>query len=355
MSSYEPAPTRRFRRPLVDPLSSTDPGRYDEYGRPVEDQPWAPPTDGDPYAAPPRRPDHVFPAPRGRRRQQPPPPQGSQPTRRGRRPGGRRILRRVAKVAAVLVVVQALVVLALRWVDPPTTAFMAANPDGAIQQSVPVEHVSRVFLAAVIAHEDAALPTRAGAFEWDDLWERARAHLAGEEDPSGSTIPQQVTKNLFLNQELSAVRKGVEALLSVEVAAFVDDRRMLELYVNYAQFGPTIYGVCAASWYWFDVAPRDLTRAQAVRIVGLLPSPGHVQRAPGGGMDFEVADGLGWLSRSHVLNAEARVPRHLDALGNQPVEDIGIPGEATDAEPSGDDCTSRPAEVAELIAAEGTA
>jgi monofunctional biosynthetic peptidoglycan transglycosylase len=260
----------------------------------------------------------------------------------------------VATVLAVLAVVQALVVLSLRWVDPPTTAFMSANPDGAIQQSVPVEHVSRTFLAAVIAHEDSALPTRAGAFEWGDLWDRAQAHMTGEDDPSGSTIPQQVTKNLFLNQELSAFRKGVEALLSVEVAALIDDRRMLELYVNYAQFGRTIYGVCAASWYYFDVSPAELSQTQAVRIVGLLPSPGHVQRAPGGGMDFEVDDGLGWLSRSHMLNAEARVPAHLERLGTQPVEDVGVEGDASDEEPSGDDCTSRPDEIAELIDAEGT-
>jgi monofunctional biosynthetic peptidoglycan transglycosylase len=62
-------------------------------------------------------------------------------------------------VVAVVLVVQALLMLSLRWIDPPTTAFMAANPDGAIQQSVPVEHVSRNLLAAVIAHEDQALPS----------------------------------------------------------------------------------------------------------------------------------------------------------------------------------------------------
>ena len=251
--------------------------------------------------------------------------------------------------------VQALLVLSLRWVDPPTTAFMLANPDGAIQQSVPVEHVSRNFLAAVIAHEDAALPYRSGAFEWDALWSRAQSHLDGDEDPSGSTIPQQMAKNLFLNQELSAWRKAVEAGMSVELAAFVDDRRMLELYANYAQFGPTIYGVCAAGWYYFDSPPQELSAAQAVQLAGLLPSPGHVRRAPGGGLDFQVDDGLGWLSRSHVLNAQARVPRHLDRLGFQPVEDAGVEGLASDQEPSDDDCTTRPEEVAELIAAEGTA
>ncbi|MDT0276672.1 transglycosylase domain-containing protein [Blastococcus goldschmidtiae] len=395
MGSYEPdpPPTRRFRRGPAGPGPSgyapppeddrydgyvpSEHDRYDEYGRPVRrprfDRPppsgndWygAPPA-GDRYGAPPAAarygtpPARPFPPVRPFPPDRPFPPEGTAPEagRRGRpartgRPR-RRILRRVARLLVVLAVVQALVVLSLRWVDPPTTAFMSANPDGAIQQSVPVEHVSRTFLAAVIAHEDAALPTRSGAFEWSDLWDRAQAHLAGEDDPSGSTIPQQVTKNLFLNQELSAFRKGVEALMSVEVAALIDDRRMLELYVNYAQFGPTLYGVCAASWYYFDVAPRDLSQAQAVRIVGLLPSPGHVQRAPGGGMDFEVDDGMGWLSRSHVLNAEARVPRHLDRLGTQPVEDIGITGSASDQEPSGDDCTTRPDEIAELIAAEGT-
>ncbi|WP_245177086.1 transglycosylase domain-containing protein [Geodermatophilus sp. DF01_2] len=252
-------------------------------------------------------------------------------------------------------VVQALVMLSLRWVDPPATAFMLANPDGAIQQSVPVEHVSRNFLAAVIAHEDAQLPYRSGAVTWDELSARARAHLAGQEDPSGSTIPQQVAKNLFLNQEMSAWRKAVEAGLAAELALAVDDRRMLELYVNYAQFGPTIYGVCAASWYYFDTPPQDLPVAQAVQLVGLLPSPGHVRRAPGGGLDFDVADGMGWLSRSHVLNAQARVPRHIEAQGFQPVEDAGIPGLAADQPASDDDCSQRPQEIADLIAAEGTA
>ena len=245
--------------------------------------------------------------------------------------------------------------LPLRWIDLPTTAFMAANPEGAVQQSVPIEHVSRNFLAAVIAHEDSQLPYRTGAFEWDQLFGRAQAHLAGDEDPSGSTIPQQVAKNLFLNQELSAGRKVVEAGLSMELALLLDDRRMLELYVNYAQFGPTLYGVCAASWYYFDTPPQHLPLDQAVQLVGLLPSPGHVQRAPGGGLDFDVEDGLGWLSRSHVINAQNRVPRHLDNLGFRPLEDLGIEGLASDQEPSDDDCSSRPQEVADLIAAEGTA
>jgi monofunctional glycosyltransferase len=261
----------------------------------------------------------------------------------------------VSRILAAVAVVQALAILSLRWVDPQTTAFMAANPDGAIQQSVPIEHVSRNFLAAIIAHEDQPLPYRSGAFEWDVLLDRAEAHLAGQEDPSGSTIPQQVAKNLFLNQEMSAWRKAVEAALSMELAAMLDDRRVLELYVNYSQFGPTLYGVCAASWYYFDSPPANLPVHQAVQLVGLLPSPGHVRRAPGGGLDFDVEDGLGWLSRSHVINAQKRVPRHIEAHGFQPVEEVGVTGLAADQPPADDDCAQRPEEVADLIAAEGTA
>jgi monofunctional biosynthetic peptidoglycan transglycosylase len=369
MASFDPdaRTTRRFHRRPVD----TQPQPHDEPSRrPRFDQP--PPAGNDWYGAPPgaagpppveERPRYPWPpaAPRGPF--PPAPPQGQFPPARpergrrdrsGRRPR-RRLLGRLVRVFAALGVVQALVLLSLRWVDPPTTAFMAANPEGAIQESVPVEHVSRNSLAAVIAHEDAALPYRAGAFDWDALWTRAYAHLTGEEDPSGSTIPQQVAKNLFLNQELSAGRKGLEAGIAIELAVFVDDRRMLELYVNYAQFGPTIYGVCAAGWYYFDSPPGELSAAEAVQLVGLLPSPGHVQRAPGGGMDFGVDDGMGWLSRSHVLNAQARVPAHLDRLGFQPVEDAGVEGLASEQEPSDDDCSTRPEEVAELIAAEGTA
>ena len=117
----------------------------------------------------------------------------------------------------------------------------------------------------------------------------------------------------------------------------------------------------ASTLVWWLIVGWDLpsgsvmSQEQAVQIVGLLPSPGHVQRAPGGGMDFEVDDGLGWLSRSHVLNAEARVPPHLERLGTQPVEDVGIDGDASDEEPSGEDCTSAPDEVTDLIEAEGTA
>jgi monofunctional biosynthetic peptidoglycan transglycosylase len=346
------------RMPPVDDVRP--PHRPDPWAGHARPDPWPAPAPSDPWAAapPPSRPQAAPPAPTGppphdrrrprllRRRDEVAPPEGARPRRRRR-------LRRAGRVLAVILVLQALVLLSLRWVDPPTTAFMLANEQGAIQQSVPVEHVSRNFLAAVIAHEDQQLPYRSGAFTWDELSGRAEARLRGEEDPSGSTIPQQVAKNLFLNQSMSIWRKTLEAGLSAELALVVDDRRMLELYVNYAQLGPQLYGICSASWYYFDTPPSTLTVDQAVQLVGLLPSPGHVQRAPGGGLDFQVEDGLGWLSRSHVLNAQNRVPRHIAAKGFQPVEDAGVTGLAQDQPATGDDCSERPEEVAELIAEQG--
>ena len=316
-------PTLRMPRPAADDA------RVPPYGDPRA----TPPPLSDPWAPPPperRRPD-------ARRRGDGVPPQ-DEPQRRKRR----RLRRRIGRFLVVAFLVQAVVLLSLRWIDPPTTAFMLANDQGAIQQSVPVEHVSRNFLAAVIAHEDQLLPYRGGAFTWNELFGRAEAHLRGEEDPSGSTIPQQVAKNLLLNQEMSAGRKAVEAGLSMELALVLDDRRMLELYVNYAQLGPRIYGVCSASWYYFDTPPSTLSVDQAVQLVGLLPSPGHVQRAPGGGLSFQVDDGLGWLSRSHVINAQNRVPRHITEKGFQPVEDAGVEGLAEDQPDTDDDCSECP-------------
>ncbi|GAB3197585.1 hypothetical protein GCM10027261_23170 [Geodermatophilus arenarius] len=368
-----PFAPRRRRPPadVPDEQQRTDRESSRRTSRPVADDPLA--RYGDPWPGPPPSDPWAAPPPRSRPWPPPPPPgPGTTPPHQRRRPGTRpgadevppredpkrerrrRLRRCTARVLVIAFLLQALVLVSLRWIDPPTTAFMLANDQGAVQQSVPVEHVSRNFLAAVIAHEDQPLPYRDGAFTWDELSGRAEAHLRGEEDPSGSTIPQQVAKNLFLNQEMSAWRKAVEAGLSVELALVLDDRRMLELYVNHAQLGPQVYGICSASWYYFDTPPSTLSVDQAVQLVGLLPSPGHVQRAPGGGLDFDVDDGLGWLSRSHVVNAQNRVPRHIAERGFQPVEDAGVEGLAQDQPDTDDDCSQMPEDVAELIAAEGS-
>ena len=223
---------------------------------------------------------------------------------------------------------------------------------------MPVEHVSRNFLAAVIAHEDAALPYRSGAFEWDELWSRAQAHLAGEEDPSGSTIPQQVAKNLFLNQELSAWRKAVEAGMAVELAAFIDDRRMLELYVNYAQFGPTHLRRLRGRLVLTSTPRRRELSAAAGRAAGgpaPLPRARPARARRRHGLRGRRRPGLAVpLARAQRRRPGCRA--HLERLGFQPVEDAGVEGLASDAAAVGRRLhVSRRTEVTELIEAEGTA
>jgi monofunctional biosynthetic peptidoglycan transglycosylase len=227
---------------------------------------------------------------------------------------------------------------------------MAANGPGVVQEHVSIDHVSRNVLAAVIYHEDQEFPTRVQAFDWGEFGDRVDAHLRGLPDESGSTIHQQVAKNLFLTGEMSAARKGTEALLAIELAALVDDVQLLEIYVNVAQFGPGLYGICAASWYYFDRPPHDVEQWQAIQLAGLLPSPGHVGRAAGGGID-QVADGNPTSSYT-IANAEAKLPRWFAAHDLDPVWELGIEGYAEPGDGDGDSCSTMPDEVADRIAQE---
>ena len=261
-------------------------------------------------------------------------------------------MRRLLKVLAAILLLQSAVVFSLNWFTPPTTAFMLENDaDDVVQETMGVEHVSRNFLAAVMIHEDDRLPYRFLAFDVPEFWERTKTYLRGEPDESGSTIPQQLAKNLFLSSEQDGVRKGFEAGLAMQLSVLVSDARILELYVNFAQFGPNLYGVCAASWYYFGTPPDTIELWQAAQMVGLLPSPLHVQRGPDGGLDFDVPDGSGFLSAKHVWRAEEQVPYWFERTGGwQPVWDLGIEGFAQDQPDTDDDCSEMPAEVAELIA-----
>ncbi|MBM4644778.1 hypothetical protein GS464_20170 [Rhodococcus hoagii] len=81
----------------------------------------------------------------------------------------------------------------------------------------------------------------------------------------------------------SAWRKGVEAGLSMSMALSLSDRRVIELYMNYVQLGPKLYGVCAASWYYFDSPPWLMTEYQAAQLMAVLPLPSLARRADGGG------------------------------------------------------------------------
>jgi monofunctional biosynthetic peptidoglycan transglycosylase len=175
-------------------------------------------------------------------------------------------------IAAVALSVAA--VLPWRWVDPPTTAFMLqdrwANDRAPNQQWVGLEHISPELQIAVVASEDQLFPVHHG-FDIKSIAEAL-------DEPAGrrrgaSTISQQVAKNLYLWSGRSYPRKALEAWLTVLIELFWDKRRILEVYLNIAEFGRGTYGAFAASTTLFGKSPLQLTRYEAALLAAVLPNP----------------------------------------------------------------------------------
>ncbi|MFJ3957937.1 transglycosylase domain-containing protein [Arthrobacter sp. NPDC090010] len=288
-----------------------------------------------------------------------PAPAGRDRTPLSKRQRRRRGWKRFGVGVCVVLVVQFLSVVSFNWFTPPRTSFMLQSGEPIVYQYVSIDHISRFTLAATIAHEDEQLGTRVGAFTWDELTQRAEAWSKGEKDPSGSTIPQQLVKNIYLWPNQDPVRKGLEAGLSTELSLTVPAKRVLELYLNYAQFAPKLYGICAASWYYFDTPPWAMTEHQAGQLMGVLPLPERVKRAPEGGIYLgEGVDPLAW----DLINGAANVwvPRQIEGMGGwqATVATVGITDTAGDhaaERDSGDSCSTMPAAVTKRIAEDTTA
>lgn len=159
--------------------------------------------------------------------------------------------------------------------DPDTPDSLKRALARPAQEWVARENVSRAALTVLLGREDPNLSVRQLPFSISDFWDRARAWTfgGGGSDPSGSTIPQQVAKNLFTNGERSALRKAIEANFSLLLRPELSRRRVFEIYLNIVEFGPGIYGICAASWFYFDKAPMFLDHREMATLAALMPSP----------------------------------------------------------------------------------
>jgi len=180
------------------------------------------------------------------------------------------------------VLLTATAVLLLRWLHPLTSAFMVEARVAAWQARergyhtdfrwVPLEDVSANAALAVIASEDQQFPYHAG-FDVNSIREAVRASEHGKRLRGASTISQQVAKNLFLWPGHSFVRKGLEAYFTVLIETLWPKERILEMYLNVAQFGDGIYGVqAAAERFWHEPALR-LSSADAAVLAAVLPNP----------------------------------------------------------------------------------
>jgi monofunctional biosynthetic peptidoglycan transglycosylase len=201
----------------------------------------------------------------------------------------RRALRRLARLGrwlalslGGLAVASVLVVGLLRWFDPPTSAFMlrhwvSASWSGSPRPRVYHEWVKATRIApamalAAVAAEDQRFPDHRG-FDLAQLRKAWAAYRAGEPLRGASTISQQTAKNLFLWPGRDLLRKGVEAWFTVWIEILWPKQRILEVYLNIAQFGPDTFGVGAASWRFFDRPAVALSSAEAARLAAVLPNP----------------------------------------------------------------------------------
>ncbi|HEY2860774.1 MAG TPA: monofunctional biosynthetic peptidoglycan transglycosylase [Terracidiphilus sp.] len=180
-----------------------------------------------------------------------------------------------AWVFAVLLLVLA------RWIDPPTTAvhmerrvqaWIHGKPYEKRYRFIPLNEISPQLQHAVIAAEDARFYQHHG-FDWDAMELAAEHDMKGGRTRGGSTITQQLVKNLFFGTGRSFLRKGAEASLVPVAEVVLGKQRILELYLNVVEWGPGVYGADAACRYHFREGARAVGREQAAELAAILPLP----------------------------------------------------------------------------------
>lgn len=195
----------------------------------------------------------------------------------------------------------------MRWVDPQSTTFQRsewwrlsqgrAEPAHWSQQWVDDDRIAQSLERAVIASEDAGFVEHSG-IEWDAIeraWERNQraqtihdrraarpgAKLRPVKLVGGSTITQQLAKNLFLSGERTLPRKAQEIMLTWTLEALLDKRRILEIYLNSVEWGEGIFGAQAAARHYYHVDASRLGTMAAAHLAVLLPAPKRFERNPG--------------------------------------------------------------------------
>jgi monofunctional biosynthetic peptidoglycan transglycosylase len=201
----------------------------------------------------------------------------------------RTAFRWLAKGIGALVVVALLYQLwlfahVLWWIDhnPGTTSFMEAglarqqekHPDAELRHKwVPYDRISINLKRAIVAAEDAKFLTHEG-FDVEGIQAAVEKNLKkGRLVAGGSTISQQLAKNLFLSGERSFLRKGQEAIITMMIEATWSKRRILEVYLNVIEWGNGIYGAEAAARRYYNTSAANLSPGQAARLAAMVPNP----------------------------------------------------------------------------------
>ncbi|HEX7954566.1 MAG TPA: monofunctional biosynthetic peptidoglycan transglycosylase [Burkholderiales bacterium] len=201
----------------------------------------------------------------------------------------KRLLRWAARivllVVAAVVIYQAWIfgnVVWWIWFNPSTSAFMEdrlevlqqKNPDAVLRhQWVPYERISIHLKRALIAAEDAKFLDHDG-FDWEAIQKAYEKNLKkGKVVAGGSTISQQLAKNLFLSGRRTPWRKAEEALITLMIENVMSKRRIFEIYLNIIEWGNGVFGAQAAAKYYYGVSAANLGPEQAARLAAMVPKP----------------------------------------------------------------------------------
>ena len=173
-------------------------------------------------------------------------------------------------------------VLLMRWWPPVTSAFMLETEAAALGRGDSSFHLRHSWVAltrisapaqlAVIASEDQKFPFHHG-FDFDSIHDALREQEEGVRSRGASTLSQQTAKNLFLWGGHSYLRKGLEAWFTTLLELCWPKSRILEVYLNSAQFGPDVFGIEAAAQAYFHKHAAALTRSEAAQLAAVLPNP----------------------------------------------------------------------------------
>jgi monofunctional glycosyltransferase len=202
--------------------------------------------------------------------------------RRTQKPAGfiRKSIRFLVRAALWFVIISVVWVLLYRFIDPPATYLTLRDElKGANVQRTwaDLEDMTPTIALAAVAAEDKNF-CRHNGFDFEAIRQaraaNARAKANGGTKLRGaSTISQQVAKNVFLWPQRSYVRKGLEAWFTVLIELLWPKRRIMEVYLNVAEWGPAVYGAEAAADHYFNKHADALTRTESARLVSILPSP----------------------------------------------------------------------------------
>ena len=196
-----------------------------------------------------------------------------------------------------------------KWVPPSETSFMSLRldelnekkPDAELRYRwVPYEQISLHLKRAVVAAEDDKFVDHEG-FDWDGIQKAMEKNQKkGKAVAGGSTISQQLAKNLFLSPSRSYFRKAEEAIITVMIEALWDKRRILEVYLNVVEWGNGIFGCEAAAQRYYKTSAARLSPPQAARLAVMLPNPRKYETTFGPRLAAHAARIQGRMHHSEV-------------------------------------------------------